>query len=315
MTVSDCFICKRKSTLLADNFSINEIDYYSTYYCKCCDFIYSKSLNSFEAKKFYDNVYSNLTKIGGYNRYPSYVDIAKIKPNKLIRSVPFYKSLINLLNEQKNKPLTVLDYGCGLGYLTKILRDLGFNSYGTDISSTAVTRAKENFNSDFFLYHDEFNSFSAEFDVIILNDTLGHVEDPLSLFSILLSKLSINGQIIINTPRKYKFQDTFDWIQVYPPDRFLFFSEASLTSLAKALRLHVFFLNKKKKGVVVKLLNNDYKQVNESLNNLSTFFKLKILIRAIIPSKLLQFYYIKIKKKPAEVVENTNDIIAIMEKL
>jgi SAM-dependent methyltransferase len=312
LNISECLICKKKSKILAENFSKNEIGNYSIYYCKYCDFIYSKSIYSFESKEYYDFVYTNLSYIGGYSRYSSYVDIAIRKPKRLIRTITFYKSVVKLLNELENKPLTVLDYGCGLGYLTKILSDLGFHSYGTDISSKAITIAKENFNSEYF-YYQEFNNSSIKFD-IILNDTLGHVEDPLSLFSILLSKLTSSGQIIIDTPRKYKFQDSLDWIQVYPPDRFLFFSEVSLVSLAKLLHLHILFLNKKRKGVVVQLENNDYNLANESLTNHSTLFKLKILIRAIIPSKLLLLYYKRIKKQQAEFVENSNVIIAIMKR-
>jgi len=206
-----------------------------------------------------------------------------------------------------------LDYGCGLGYLTKILSDLGFHSYGTDISSKTITIAKENFNSEYF-YYQEFKNSSIKFDVIILNDTLGHVQDPIKLFSLLVSKLYDRGMFIINTPRKYKFQNTLEWVQVYPPDRFLFFSEASLVSLATLFHLNISFLNKSKKGVIIKLEDFDNNRINTLISNRSIIFKLKTVLKSIIPSKSQLLYYKHIKKQKAEIVENLFDIVAIMKR-
>ena len=206
-----------------------------------------------------------------------------------------------------------MDYGCGLGYLTKILSDLGFHSYGTDISSKTITIAKENFNSEYF-YYQEFKNSSIKFDVIILNDTLGHVQDPIKLFSLLVSKLYDRGMFIINTPRKYKFQNTLEWVQVYPPDRFLFFSEASLVSLATLFHLNISFLNKSKKGVIIKLEDFDNNRINTLISNRSIIFKLKTVLKSIIPSKSQLLYYKHIKKQKAEIVENLFDIVAIMKR-
>jgi SAM-dependent methyltransferase len=206
-----------------------------------------------------------------------------------------------------------LDYGCGLGYFTRVLRDLSFNEYGTDISSKAITIAKENFNSE-YLYYQEFKNSSIKFDVIILNDTLGHVQDPIKLFSLLVSKLYDRGMFIINTPRKYKFQNTLEWVQVYPPDRFLFFSEASLVSLATLFHLNISFLNKSKKGVIIKLEDFDNNRINTLISNRSIIFKLKTVLKSIIPSKSQLLYYKHIKKQKAEIVENLFDIVAIMKR-
>lgn len=51
-------------------------------------------------------------------------------------------SLLNSLN-LLYKGASILDYGCAVGFLTKSLYDLGYKSYGYDISSWAVKEAKK----------------------------------------------------------------------------------------------------------------------------------------------------------------------------
>jgi len=45
----------------------------------------------------------------------------------------------------------VVEYGCGLGHLTKIIKDLGFSIVGIDVASSAIERARDKFTDCVFV--------------------------------------------------------------------------------------------------------------------------------------------------------------------
>ena len=51
----------------------------------------------------------------------------------------------------KEKKLKVIEIGCGFGILTKQLSALGFEAYGTDISPTAIKKARKKSNCKFYV--------------------------------------------------------------------------------------------------------------------------------------------------------------------
>jgi SAM-dependent methyltransferase len=77
----------------------------------------------------------------------------------------------------------------------------GWDVYGVEVSQWAVDYAKENYGIDVFYGTLKKAHFPpAQFDVVIVSDTIEHLTDPRRTLSLLRPLLSPNGIIYINTP-------------------------------------------------------------------------------------------------------------------
>lgn len=115
------------------------------------------------------------------------------------------KPLINILNKSKNT--TILDIGCGNGWLTNILIDNGFDAYGTDASETGIKVAKQKHPDRFFVQDLTKDSLPIElqnikFDTIISTEVIEHLYSPreyLKFCKRILQKTG-GGELILSTP-------------------------------------------------------------------------------------------------------------------
>ncbi len=105
---------------------------------------------------------------------------------------------------------TVLDFGCGGGYMLKKLHCK--NKYGIDINPVARKLAKE---KDIHVFQSiKQLPKNVKFDVIISHHTLEHVTDPANILKQLRIRLKKNGTIICVVPiddwrtqKKYNAED------------------------------------------------------------------------------------------------------------
>lgn len=95
----------------------------------------------------------------------------------------------------------ILDLGCGVGVLTEMLSDAGFNVTGVDGSASKIEIAKRRvFHATFMVSLFEEFSPEGKFDVIIMKNVLEHVEDPVLLLTKARRWLSENGVVIVYVP-------------------------------------------------------------------------------------------------------------------
>jgi len=117
---------------------------------------------------------------------------------------PIFLNFLKLLNENKSR--SILDFGCGEGWLLK-----GLSQYlaeyqsltGLDVSSTGLNRAKErNINKTNFVQYDG-NAFpfaDNSFDAVISSFAFEHLDNPMKSFQELSRVVKSNGLIIIACP-------------------------------------------------------------------------------------------------------------------
>lgn len=130
----------------------------------------------------------------------------KIINSKLINfySIPENKNYIKLLNLIKsNKPLKILDVGCGDGKNTKKIKEFCPNSqiYGIDFFGEGLKNAKKygiiikevNLEKENFPFQDNF------FDIVISNMVIEHIDDLEHFISEQKRVLKKNGELIIST--------------------------------------------------------------------------------------------------------------------
>jgi 2-polyprenyl-3-methyl-5-hydroxy-6-metoxy-1,4-benzoquinol methylase len=96
----------------------------------------------------------------------------------------------------------VLDVGCAYGYTSRVLADLGYETFGVDISTYGIKQAK-NLNSDQLLVCDAQTSMpfkAGTFELVTCFDVLEHLPYPekalVSMFNV------CKGTLVCTTPNK-----------------------------------------------------------------------------------------------------------------
>lgn len=111
--------------------------------------------------------------------------------------------LMALLDKQKNQ--SILDLGCGNGYLATYLLKQGYNAYGTDASAEGIAIAKREYPDRFFLQDLSTGKLPTElqavkFDTIISTEVIEHLYNPAGFIDFCKLCLPKGGELIISTP-------------------------------------------------------------------------------------------------------------------
>lgn len=129
------------------------------------------------------------------------------------------KYMFNLYNKIIiDKNINILDYGCGrIPTLSKVFND--YNIY----------------NYDYYFYPFEFTTLS--YDLIILNEVIEHIEDPLVTISSLVKLLHKNGKIVIHTGLTDNINDIEKWWYVRDITHISFFHTETFKYIARIYNL------------------------------------------------------------------------------
>ncbi len=106
------------------------------------------------------------------------------------------KSLKDLEFIQKRGKL--LDVGCGLGYMVKVAKDMGFDAYGIEMNPHPIPIGKKLFNIN--IEQKSLNEVNEKFDVIISNHVIEHVLSPKDFLSEMGERLNDGGHIYLGVP-------------------------------------------------------------------------------------------------------------------
>lgn len=105
---------------------------------------------------------------------------------------------------RKARSRTVLDLGCGNGAFTNMLKSLGFEITGCDVSSTGISLAQTQFPRIPFFHYDITNQLPAEhigrYDAVVSTEVIEHLLLPRALVRSALSALRPGGLFVISTP-------------------------------------------------------------------------------------------------------------------
>lgn len=212
--------------------------------CRSCNTSVAVPLD--DHPEIYSAIYSNPRLVPGYSRYEKYAQIVATHRestalDELARREDIYWGISKALDRFPRAGLRVLDYGCGLGYITAALRGKGLDAIGMEESDKALDSAIARFGQ-YFTKLPAANTWQGhlgKFDVVVLAEVIEHVRDPLGLLKKLLGVLSPIGTIFLTTPNKSFYDYSCVWSTEFPPIHHWWFSEESIRRMASRLGLEV----------------------------------------------------------------------------
>lgn len=127
------------------------------------------------------------------------------KNNKADNSFSYLSNSIKkILNLYNTKKLSHLDIGCGNGYLTKKISNYFERSVGIDISKSAISQAKKNYNGKIKFYRKKISNINKKFNFITIIEVIEHLYSP-DDFLKKLSLVADNKTIILITTPYHSF--------------------------------------------------------------------------------------------------------------
>ncbi len=103
---------------------------------------------------------------------------------------------------ERTRPRTILDVGCGEGFVLARLADAGVRAdlYGLDLSETAVAEARERLGNRARIEVGDARTppFDEPFDLVLMTEVLEHIPEPEAMLPV-LDRLS-RGHLILSVP-------------------------------------------------------------------------------------------------------------------
>lgn len=199
----------------------------------------------------YADIYAQPELIPGYARYTHYAREILSAPaplDYLIERESGYWALVEGLQRHvSGLDASILEVGCGMGYLTYALTRAGYRRVlGIDLSQAAVKSAQQRYQADFLTADiTVFAGQTAErFDAIVVSEVIEHLEDPAALIAAARSLLKPGGCVICTTPnRDFGGLAKLTWATELPPVHLWWFGEKAIVHLAKRLGLQIRFID------------------------------------------------------------------------
>lgn len=129
----------------------------------------------------------------------------KIRSGYTFRGLfPTLSKYMDWIKKYVNGEVRVLDEGCGFGYFLKLCDKTGWETYGIDISSYAIEKAKENTKAQLCLHdiqdYGESLYKNDYFDLITMFDVIEHLAYPFNALKEAHKILKKHGKLAITTP-------------------------------------------------------------------------------------------------------------------
>lgn len=152
-----------------------------------------------------------------------------------------FQKRFNIISRYKQKPGKILDIGASTGVLLRIFRDSGWETWGVEPSAAA--KIAESKNIKIVQTNFEKAELPKEyFDVVVMNHTLEHVQNPLLVLKKINSVLKKGGLVYIDVPNFGSLSSRLagkNWKYLHPYEHIHHFTSVSLTSSLKAAGFEV----------------------------------------------------------------------------
>jgi 2-polyprenyl-3-methyl-5-hydroxy-6-metoxy-1,4-benzoquinol methylase len=124
------------------------------------------------------------------------IQAGQIESRQLITNAAIIQAIVD------RSPQTILDIGCGEGWLVRALCDRGVQAMGVDVISSLIDRAKQAETGEFHVasYADlAANKLQVSVDAIVCNFSLLGQQSVIDVFTATRSLLNKDGYLIVQT--------------------------------------------------------------------------------------------------------------------
>lgn len=219
-----------------------------------------------------ENYFSNDNPKGGYANYIEGMAINRKTFEDRIKKI------------EKNASLgKLLDVGCALGDCVQIAKNRGWDAYGIELSSFAVSKAKK---KKLKVFQGTLESAKlpsgVKFDVVMMQDVIEHVRQPIAELRRIRKMLKPGGIVFLVTPDIGGIWHRVlgsNWYHYKQGEHIMYFSQKSLT---KALEVAGFSTPKAYKtyhvmsaGYILNRLKFYYPRLFERLERMISKTKFK----------------------------------------
>ena len=261
-----CLFCRSKKKIKLYNLPLfRHLDFKNTH--KKTKFIYCKKCGHLSTANIKKNQFLKSSKYANSNQTNRKIFIK----NKPIKDRTYFQNEIIKKITKKKEKLNFLDIGCFDGILLKKISQNFSNSkfYGLDNNKYLKDKFPKKKNFFFNLNIDQIDR-QLRFDIIILSHSIMYIETLHKMMKILISKLSDDGKIIIQTPNYeknpyyYLMSDNFHFINEKNINNIFSVFNLSVTKIRKKfLQNENIYIAKKanKKLKIIKIENNYYENL------------------------------------------------------
>lgn len=225
LETTSCPLCNTKDCKTVYDFSP-----YSVVRCQSCNLYYlSPRLTESAMMEFYrQGDYFEGENIG-YDNYSK---------QNLSLHLTFHRFMSNL-KERNMTGGSLLEVGCGYGYLLEEAKDLFSIRIGTEYSSRAIEHAKTRANH---IYEGGIEQvpLNDKFDCIVAIQVIEHVYKPKYFLEQMVNHLKPGGKIVIATPDMGGLLKKFTgshWPSFKLPEHILYFDKKTLYDLMRHAKL------------------------------------------------------------------------------
>lgn len=181
------------------------------------------------------------------------------------------------------QPGKVLEVGCSTGLMLQLLKERGWEVLGIEISKKAAHEAlKKGIKIIEGKFEDE--KINEKFDLVILNHTLEHLENPANVLQKAKNLLLRNGLLFIDVPNFGGLSAKLEgknWPLLLPNEHLWHFTLKSLEILPKNFGLKIIFVDRSSgiwdyanplKGIILSLTNFKMRFFTEVITALPSWF-------------------------------------------
>lgn len=213
---------------------------------------------------------------GDYHRDETYIIEENLFKNIFSRRV---KEITRFIKTGK-----VLEIGCSTGLMLSLFKIKGFEAKGVELSKKAAEKAIEKGIDVKIAFFEKIN-FNEKFDLVVLNHTLEHMENPVEVLKKIKSILKPKGYVMIDLPN-------FDsplakilksrWPLLLPDEHLWHFTPRAFNVLFKKMDFKILSINK---ASGLWDFENPYKEIAQSFTGLKKRFISNVL--TMIPSLVM----------------------------
>jgi len=186
---SECPVCSSIETAM-----IGKCGEYELYHCGICDLVYADPMKA--DMSVYDE-----------NEFYRVRDMLLMDP----LTWDYRWEALEFLKNPPMKGGRLLDIGCGTGYFVKHTRDVGFDSYGLDLSEGSIKSGREYFGLD-TIHAMDLDGFmhqnpAMKFKMVTLFHVLEHLEEPNLIMYKIKGILDADSVVAIALPFRGRWPD------------------------------------------------------------------------------------------------------------